>query len=281
MQTVIKVTCVDQALQLTSTPAIACGGSNEVRVEFSFCPLWQGYTRTAMFWRDHKEVHTVPLDDADTCLVPDAVLQTDGVLYFAVYGLNADGVRRTSEMLAYPIGVGAITEGTQPPEPSPDLYVQVLAAVANAQPSTSILPVTEELLDSDSVPVYSASAAQHRRITWGSLVAKLCARLFGTANGVLQADGKGNVSAKSVDSTPTKDSTNLVTSGGVQAALAATVKPVDSTPTEGSTNLVTSGGVQKAIADAAVKPSDLWSCGTDDMVDGESPLEEGKLYFVI
>lgn len=364
MKTVIKVTCVDQTLQLTATPVIACGGSEDVRVEFSFCPLWQGYPRTAMFWRTHKEVHTRQLDAADSCLIPAEVLQTDGALYFAVFGVNAEGVRRTSEALAYPIGVGAITEGTKPPEPAPDLYTQVLAAVAMAQPPTPSLPVADDIADADSVPMYSVSAVQHRRITWGSIVAKLRVRLFGdakgvlqadgsggisakavdstptansdnlvtsggvqaamantqpstsslsttsdiadadsvpvysasakqnkritwsslvaklratlfgTTNGVLQADGSGGISAKAVDTTPTKDSANLVTSGGVQAALAATVKAVDSTPTKDSTNLVTSGGVQAAL-------SDLWSYGEEDLVDGESPLEEGKLYFVI
>lgn len=41
-----------------------------------------------------------------------------------------------------------------------------------------------------------------------------------TANGVLQGDGQGNITAKAVDSTPTASSTNLVTSGGVATAIA-------------------------------------------------------------
>lgn len=40
-----------------------------------------------------------------------------------------------------------------------------------------------------------------------------------TASGVLMGDGKGGVSAKGVDTTPTADSGNLVTSGGVAAAV--------------------------------------------------------------
>ena len=40
-----------------------------------------------------------------------------------------------------------------------------------------------------------------------------------TASGVLQGDGSGGVSAKTVDSSPTANSTNLVTSGGVKGAL--------------------------------------------------------------
>lgn len=51
------------------------------------------------------------------------------------------------------------------------------------------------------------------------------------------------------DSTPTTNSDNLVTSGGVAAALAGKMdnKTIDSTPTENSTNLVTSGGVKDAL----------------------------------
>ena len=133
MQTVIKVTCVDQTLQLTATPVIACGGSEDVRVEFSFCPLWQGYPRTAMFWRTHKEVHTRQLDAADSCLIPAEVLQAQGVMHFGVFGVNPDGVRRTTEEVRYHIGPGAITAGTQPPDPTPELYTQLMAAAAIAQ----------------------------------------------------------------------------------------------------------------------------------------------------
>ena len=42
-----------------------------------------------------------------------------------------------------------------------------------------------------------------------------------TASGVLQGDGNGGVTAKTVDSTPTANSTNLVTSGGVASALSS------------------------------------------------------------
>ena len=51
------------------------------------------------------------------------------------------------------------------------------------------------------------------------------------------------------DTTPTADSDNLVTSGGVAAALASKMdnKTIDSTPTANSTNLVTSGGVKAAL----------------------------------
>ena len=133
MKTVIKVACVDQTLQLTAAPAIACGGRTEDRVEFSFCPLWQGHIRIAVFWRPRKEAYYVMLDPADSCIIPAEVLQTEGVLHFGVFGVDPDGVRRTTEVLTYPIGAGPITEDLLPPDPTPELYTQVLAAAAVAQ----------------------------------------------------------------------------------------------------------------------------------------------------
>lgn len=61
--------------------------------------------------------------------------------------------------------------------------------------------------------------------------------------------------AMTVDSTPTADSANLVTSGGVAAALEGKMDKmtVDSTPTADSANLVTSGGVKGALSQKADK----------------------------
>ena len=90
-----------------------------------------------------------------------------------------------------------------------------------------------------------------------------------TVNGI-SPDANGNVTIP-VDSTPTQNSTNPVTSGGVYTALAnidqtGLVKsvngtspdsngnvtlPTDATPTTGSTNFMTSGAIKNALIDAA------------------------------
>ena len=69
-----------------------------------------------------------------------------------------------------------------------------------------------------------------------------------TSGGVKTAlDGKQNT--LTFDTTPTANSTNPVTSGGVKTALDGKMnnKTIDSTPTANSTNLVTSGGVKTAL----------------------------------
>ncbi len=48
-----------------------------------------------------------------------------------------------------------------------------------------------------------------------------------TTNGVLQGNGSGNISAITVDTTPTANSSNLVTSGGVRAAIPTNVSSLN------------------------------------------------------
>ena len=128
--TTIKVQCVDQTLQATSRPTIASGGIDENVVEFSFCELWDGFTKVAVFYQDIDLPYYAALDASDSCVIPWEVLQTDGTLYIGVFGTNADAVTRTTELLRYKIAKGAITEGLVPSDPTPELWEQILAQVA-------------------------------------------------------------------------------------------------------------------------------------------------------
>lgn len=58
-----------------------------------------------------------------------------------------------------------------------------------------------------------------------------------TANGVLQGDGSGGVTAKPVDTTPTANSNNLITSGGVKSAIE--ISKIDDTSIYASRKLPT------------------------------------------
>lgn len=127
----IKVKCIDQTLVLESTPVIASGGALENVVSFSFCPQWDGFYKTAVFWRTEDNAYHVVLDSTNACTIPAEVMGTDGELFFGVFGVNDENVRRTSNVLRYSIARGVITEGTQPPDPTPDIYTQLLAAVAS------------------------------------------------------------------------------------------------------------------------------------------------------
>lgn len=134
----IKVVCIDQTLAFNNTPVITSGGLNEDFVSFTFCALWSGFTRTAVFWRNEKEVYHQTLDADDRCQIPPEVTGEDGVIYFGVFGVNAKGVQRTSEVLNYRIHKGAITTGTKPSNPTPDIYTQILASCQDVKDEVAV-----------------------------------------------------------------------------------------------------------------------------------------------
>lgn len=127
MSTQIKVKCIDQSLTLVSTPLVASGGLNEDTVTFEFCQKWTGFSNTAVFYRNKKDVYYNLIDSDNTCYIPQEVLEEDGTLYFGVFGTNDSGVTRTSEILRYKIVQGAITKDIKPSDPTPNIYEQLLA----------------------------------------------------------------------------------------------------------------------------------------------------------
>lgn len=127
MSTQINVKCIDQTLTLVSTPLIASGGINEDVVNFAFCQKWDGFSKTAVFYRTPENVYYSLLDSDNVCVIPQEVLKEDGYLFFGVFGSNANGVTRTSEVLRYKIEKGAITENIKPSDPTPSIYEQLLA----------------------------------------------------------------------------------------------------------------------------------------------------------
>ena len=123
---VIKVNCIDQVLTVTNSPVIASGGREENTVVFNFCSAWDGFSRIAVFWNVPTEPYSVVLNDEDSGVVPWEVLKSDGVFFFGVYGLNAGGVRRTSQVLRYRVEKGAFIEGAEPSDPTQELWEQLL-----------------------------------------------------------------------------------------------------------------------------------------------------------
>ena len=125
----IKVSCIDQALAFENTPLITSGGLDENFVTFTFCGKWDGFEKTAVFWRNEADAYHVLLDEANTCQIPPEVTTDEGTIYFGVFGVNTENKQRTSAVLTYHIAKGVITLGTAPSDPTPDIYTQFLAEV--------------------------------------------------------------------------------------------------------------------------------------------------------
>lgn len=126
MDTVIQVKCIDQTLTLINSPVIASGGLNENKLKCDFCEKWNGFSKTAVFYQDKKNVYYSVLDENDTCTIPKEATASKGTMFFGIFGSKGD-VTRTSEILRYKIDEGAITEDLKPTDPTPDIYEQILA----------------------------------------------------------------------------------------------------------------------------------------------------------
>lgn len=152
-KTLIKVVCADQQLFTSVAPTIASGGQNEDRVEFEFCPLWEGFEKTAVFRRDDGGAYCMALEN-DACTIPHEVLTDEGWMYFGVFGIK-DGARRTSAEIKYRIERGAVVgEAIAPSEPTPDVYTQYVNRIAAVEKFTikpgTVYTETGELVQMDN-----------------------------------------------------------------------------------------------------------------------------------
>lgn len=129
--TTIKVSCIDQRLILTSGPVIASGGQNEDAVEFNFSPLWDGFDKTATFYRSREKAYHVPITD-NRCVIPHEVLADEGQICFGVFGVKGD-VIRTTEIMKYRVLEGALTTDTNPSDPTPDIYSELVNRIVSVE----------------------------------------------------------------------------------------------------------------------------------------------------
>lgn len=122
----LKVACEDQVLYLVESTTIASGGVNEVKISFDFCPKWDGFLKTVVFYQKVGDPYYAILDFDNVAVIPWEVMRNPGVLNFGVFGVK-DNVTRTSEVMAIRIVPGAITAELEPEDPTPDIYLQLLA----------------------------------------------------------------------------------------------------------------------------------------------------------
>lgn len=121
----IRVKVTDQNFIFTESPNIYSGDVNTDHIHFTFDETWDGFTKTAVFYRDLETQYYQILTD-DECVIPHEVLEEDGKIFIGVFGTKNDQVL-TSEVLFYEIGKGVLTETLQPSDPTPDIWTQILS----------------------------------------------------------------------------------------------------------------------------------------------------------
>ena len=130
MADVIEITAEvrGRELRLTSIPMMPSGSRNHLRIWVAFDTEWDGTTKTLVAYRDLAHPYHVPLGLDGTALIPHEVLAEQGVVYLGVFGVVGDQ-RITSTIVRYGVNEGALTEGLQPSDPTPEMWDQLISAV--------------------------------------------------------------------------------------------------------------------------------------------------------
>lgn len=280
----IQVKCVDQTLTITNAPLIASGGVLEDRIIFDFCPLWTGYTKTAVFYRDKDNIYPVELAD-DTCYIPHDVLKEKGKIYFGVYGTapsdnSETAYVRTSEVLSYEIAQG-IFAATNVPDPTPNIYEQLFEKLGILNNVLTEIETAQQAAQQAAATAQAAATNAATAATNAATNAVNTHNIDETAHSYIQ--NKINTHAEDTDIHVT--ATEKQSWNNKLDALT-----FDTEPTTGSTNPVTSGGVKTALdskqdASTAITTSNIANqtvnkakYATDDVAVGTPALR--NQYFV-
>lgn len=125
--TTINLFANDQHLTAVFKPKIASGDMNSVLLHVEFDPIWDRFTKSAVFFTSSDEtVYEMILTDGE-CTVPHEVLAESGTLFIGVRGVSAENSAiKTSTLVKYKVDAGApVGDGTTV-DPTPDVYQQIM-----------------------------------------------------------------------------------------------------------------------------------------------------------
>ena len=114
----IGIKCVDQVMTFTNMPVITAGDQNVDKVQFDFCPLWDGFVKVAVFFQQKTECSYALINADGSCNIPNSILQLEGKIFIAVTGTNTSNQVRTSNILSYHVDEGIVDASLQDEFPS-------------------------------------------------------------------------------------------------------------------------------------------------------------------
>ena len=89
---IIRMECNDKTLAIIDAPAISIGGANSI--EISFCPKWDGYDKTILFYSEDAECYPVAIQGS-TAAIPSEVLSEGTSFFFFIEGTKGEERRRS------------------------------------------------------------------------------------------------------------------------------------------------------------------------------------------
>ena len=122
---IINGTVTGQRLSLDRT--VVATGITIGQLKLSFSPEWDGYVKAAVFFKDKDKPYRTLFNDNGVADIPSEVANETGTCFIGAFG-TLDNKVITTEAIGYNFRMGAITKDLLVPDPTPDIYAQLLSA---------------------------------------------------------------------------------------------------------------------------------------------------------
>lgn len=126
--------------RLIENEIVTSGASNVYDMEFSFSPDWDGFEKTVIFIKNPSDdglendgSMSVVLNEVNQCKVPWELLTTpNDTIYFGIFGVkDVNTILPTTAISLTVVQPGVLKADTTPSDPTPSVYQQILAKVAD------------------------------------------------------------------------------------------------------------------------------------------------------
>lgn len=145
----IEISCIGSDAIFTNTPNIFSGG-NVDSVKFKFDKDWDGFTgKTAVFYTSPKKTALQILDSNNIAKIPAEMISQKGKLSIGVIGTKGVDNVKTSKILTYIVGKGAVTDDMEVTSPTPNIWLQLLSIVEH---NKQIVDNMELVVDESQMP---------------------------------------------------------------------------------------------------------------------------------
>lgn len=145
----IEISCIGSDAIFTNTPNIFSGG-NVDSVKFKFDKDWDGFTgKTAVFYTSPKKTALQILDSNNIAKIPAEMISQKGKLSIGVIGTRGVDDVKTSKILTYIVGKGAVTDDMEVTSPTPNIWLQLLSIVEH---NKQIVDNMELVVDESQMP---------------------------------------------------------------------------------------------------------------------------------
>lgn len=102
---VISIQCTDKTLTITDAPLIELDGTNSI--SFSFCPKWDGYTKTVLFYLTPSQTYLESVSN-DSVTIPSVLISEGSCFCFVVRGTKSGAEDRETQIFRCHIESGVV-----------------------------------------------------------------------------------------------------------------------------------------------------------------------------